>query len=136
MSRIRRGRFFTPRLLNISALEPLWTQPGLNQFGASPELNCQDPIYPDGRIPKELAALWRSLVRHGGVQAEGIFRVAANKKDVTKTRRALQGGMHFSVDEMSQLCKNEHLAGALIKMHFRDLSPKLLDGVDLSGLQV
>ena len=94
------------------------------QFGLSPQSleRQQLPGYP-ARIPSVLVQLRAYLVQQGGLRVEGIFRVACDGDEVVQVKRALNEGRFAS-------CQDIHVVSSLIKVWYRELPVRVLDGVE------
>ena len=96
----------------------------LQQFGLPPQSleRQQLPGYP-ARIPSVLVQLRTYLVQQGGLRVEGIFRVACDGDEVVQVKRALNEGRFVS-------CNDIHVVSSLIKVWYRELPVRVLDGVE------
>lgn len=80
-------------------------------------------------IPSVLVQMESYLVTHGGMDVEGIFRLAPNSEECALIKRQLDEG---TFEELGAVCKDINCMSNLIKVFFRDLPEKVLD---LGGLK-
>ncbi|KAF8646849.1 hypothetical protein HU200_065654 [Digitaria exilis] len=89
-------------------------------FGVSPEsMHCS----PDG-VPTILLHLQRRLYDHGGLAAEGIFRITADAAQERRARDHLTTSGEVPLD-----VEDVHCLAGLIKAWFRELPGGLLDSL-------
>ncbi|CEP02989.1 hypothetical protein PBRA_009207, partial [Plasmodiophora brassicae] len=96
------------------------------QFGVS--LDDCDCVHVGqyGRIPRVLVRLQRCLYEQGGLQAEGIFRVAPDAEAQSRMKVELDGGAAAPTATGPDA---PHCLAGLMKVWFRSLPVKLLDPV-------
>jgi hypothetical protein len=82
----------------------------------------QLPAYP-APIPKILIFMRDYLHRHGGLESQGIFRIAAEQSAVAKARKELNDGVFEQVRDINTMAN-------LITQWFRELPRPLLHAVD------
>ena len=76
------------------------------------------------RIPTVLIQLRAYLIQMGGLAVEGIFRLACDGEEAVLVKKALNEG------RFDGRCKDVHVIASLIKVWYRELPVRLLDGVD------
>lgn len=96
------------------------------QFGLPPEA-CETLSVNGFDIPILLVRLWDALKRHGGLEEEGIFRLAPDAAKCAALREAL----NTDGDALERVGAEQdtHVLANLIKIWFRMLPTKLLAGV-------
>ena len=99
------------------------------QFGLSPLLldRVKLPQYAS-RIPSVLVQLRDHLVQHGGLEMEGIFRIAADSEETGRVKAALNEGRWLGTRDI-------HVCAQLIKVWWREMpAPRLLDDVEAAAI--
>jgi hypothetical protein len=116
---------FDEENIRFSGIPPGWAEEAHRQFGI-PIQNCprtEVPGYSD-RIPLVLVKLKNRFVELGGVEAEGVFRLAPDGQDVADTKASINTGHALKSLEKT---KDPHVVANLIKQFFRELKPKILN---------
>lgn len=115
-----------------------WAKEINKQFGV-PLVSVQSTHVPgyESRIPSVLVHMYGELVRLGGMQHEGVFRVSADKNDVDSYRQMFDDGNFRECGPQDAM-----VMAALIKAWFRSLPSSLLaplanqDGKSICSLVV
>ncbi|EQC40877.1 hypothetical protein, variant [Saprolegnia diclina VS20] len=74
----------------------------------------------DAKIPAVLQMMREYLVQNGGLETEGIFRLAPDKEACSAVKDAMNNGVFTG-------CSDVHIIANLIKVWFRELPDSLLD---------
>ncbi|RHY11833.1 hypothetical protein DYB25_001027 [Aphanomyces astaci] len=74
----------------------------------------------DSKIPAVLQMMKEYLVLHGGLETEGIFRLAPDKEQCSRVKDAINNGSFGG-------CNDVHIVANLIKVWFRDLPTSLFN---------
>jgi len=93
-------------------------------FGVPFEL-CERMDINGFEIPCVLVVLWTALKQLGGLQEEGILRLAPDAAQC----QALRADLNSGVTSLDRLPSDVHLIGNLIKIWFRDMPTKLLNTI-------
>ncbi|KAF0728769.1 hypothetical protein AaE_009421 [Aphanomyces astaci] len=111
---------FNAVLARYEGLPLAWV--GLNkQFGLPMEAMPKRVVdgY-DSKIPAVLQMMKEYLVLHGGLETEGIFRLAPDKEQCSRVKDAINNGSFGG-------CNDVHIVANLIKVWFRDLPTSLFN---------
>lgn len=81
----------------------------------------------NSRIPAVLVQMKDYLISHGGLQVEGIFRIAPDADECTFVKRQLN-------DNTFTECKDINCLSNLIKVWFRELPQNMLDVADKAAI--
>ncbi|RHY31816.1 hypothetical protein DYB32_003135 [Aphanomyces invadans] len=111
---------FNAVLARYEGLPLAWA--GLNkQFGLPMEALPKRVVEGyDGKIPAVLQMMKEYLVLHGGLETEGIFRLAPDKEQCSRVKGAINSGSFAG-------CNDVHIVANLIKVWFRDLPTSLFN---------
>ncbi|KDO30946.1 hypothetical protein SPRG_04134 [Saprolegnia parasitica CBS 223.65] len=74
----------------------------------------------DAKIPAVLQMMREYLVQNGGLETEGIFRLAPDKEACSAVKEAMNNGVFAG-------CNDVHIIANLIKVWFRELPESLLN---------
>jgi hypothetical protein len=110
-------------------LSPDWEKQMMRQFGlpyAKVDL-VQLPGYAR-RIPQVLVQMRNFLATNGGLESEGIFRLAPDQEECAFVKKQLDEGKFEG-------CQDINCVSNLIKVWFRELPQRLLDGVSRDAIQ-
>jgi hypothetical protein len=92
-------------------------------FGVNPQKLPVQTLPSGHLIPKVLVDMRRYLVENGGLDQEGIFRLAADEVEMAEVRRKLNQNRFES-------CKDINCISTLIKVWFRKLPKQLFGSID------
>ena len=73
----------------------------------------------EGRIPAVLVMMRKYLVKHGGMDVVGIFRLAPEKDECDRVKKEINSGCFEG-------CKDVNVMSNLIKVWFREMPPNNL----------
>jgi hypothetical protein len=116
---------FDEENIRYTGLPDNWAAEAHKQFGI-PLQTCprtQVPGYSD-RIPIVLVKLKNRFTELGGMEADGIFRLAPDGQDVADAKTQINAGQALQSLERT---KDPHVVANLIKQFFRELKPKVLN---------
>ena len=77
----------------------------------------------EGRIPAVLVMMRKYLIKHGGLDVVGIFRLAPEKDECDQVKKEINSGCFEG-------CRDVNVMSNLIKVWFREMPPNLLDAVE------
>jgi hypothetical protein len=118
---------FDEENIRFSGIPEGWADEAHRQFGI-PIQNCprtEVTGYSD-RIPLVLVKLKARFVQLGGVEAEGVFRLAPDGQDVADAKLFINTGNSLKSLEKT---KDPHVVANLIKQFYRELKPKILNSL-------
>jgi len=105
-----------------------WEAKLKQQFGLSPQnLETVKLAEYKSRIPAVLIQMKEYLLSHGGLEVEGIFRLAPDADESTFVKQQLNQN-NFTE------CRDVNIISNLIKVWFRDLPSHLLDDVKVETI--
>ncbi|KAF0698050.1 Aste57867_11298 [Aphanomyces stellatus] len=113
---------FNAELARYEGLPAAWQ--GLNkQFGLPMDAVPKRKVdgY-DGKVPAVLQMMKEYLVHHGGLDTEGIFRLAPDKALCNQVKDAINNGTFVG-------CSDVHIVSNLIKVWFRELPISLFNAI-------
>ncbi|CAK4717591.1 hypothetical protein LEN26_015488 [Aphanomyces euteiches] len=113
---------FNAELARYEGLPVAWR--GLNkQFGLPIDAVPKRKV--DGyetKIPAVLQMMKEYLALHGGLETEGVFRLAPDKEECSLVKEAINNGSFAG-------CNDVHIIANLIKVWFRDLPTSLFNAI-------
>jgi len=106
-----------------------WERQLHRQFGLGPLAveRMEVPGY-TSRIPLVLLQMKRYLFENGGLQTEGIFRLAPDHNECARVKKKLDAACF-------ERCEDINVIANLIKVWFREMPTKLLTGIDPKRIQ-
>ena len=116
---------FDEENISFSGLPEGWAEEAHKQYGV-PLQTCprtQVDGYSD-RIPIVLIKLKQRFIELGGLEADGIFRLAPDGQDVADAKMSINAGQ--ALKSLART-KDPHVVANLIKQFFRELKPKVLN---------
>ena len=96
-----------------------WNRPC--EFSVPLEYQTKSQVFPyEHKIPTILIALADHIVKHKGMETEGIFRITPNRSEAHDVRKRICSG------ELDPKCEDPHVFAHLMKQYFRDLPTNLM----------
>jgi len=116
---------FDEENIRYSGIPEGWAEEAHRQFGVPLHSvpRSEVPGYTD-RIPLVLIKLKARFIELGGLQAEGVFRLAPDGQDVADAKLSINTGQ--ALQSLAKT-KDPHVVANLIKQFFRELKPKVLN---------
>jgi hypothetical protein len=109
-------------------LPPEWQSVLNKQFGVDPkDLDSVDCGY-KSKIPQVLVRMKDYLFEHGGLEMEGVFRIAPDAEEGAYVKQQMNENKFESCDDV-------HVISNLIKVWYRDLPDPVLDGVNEAAVK-
>ncbi len=92
-------------------------------FGKSLEevLNMERDVHPDAKVPSIVPKLITAIIKLGGIEEKGIFRLSASQSELDAERVRIDAGEELNT-------RNPHVPAALLKLWLRTLSEPIIPG--------
>ena len=96
-----------------------WNRPC--EFSVPLEYQAKSQVFPyEHKIPTVLIGLADLIVKHHGMETEGIFRITPNRSNARDVRERICRG------ELDPQCEDPHIFAHIMKQYFRDLPTNLM----------
>ena len=96
-----------------------WNRPC--EFSVPLEYQTKSQVFPyEYKIPTVLIGLADLIVKHKGIETEGIFRITPNRNEARNVRDRICKG------ELDPKCEDPHVFAHIMKQYFRDLPTNLM----------
>mmetsp|Transcript_21586 Transcript_21586/g.52845 ORF Transcript_21586/g.52845 Transcript_21586/m.52845 type:complete len:501 (-) Transcript_21586:350-1852(-) len=106
-----------------------WEKNLQRQFGLGPKaVECQRVEGYKSRIPHVLIQMKEYLFNNGGLQSEGIFRLAPDQEECSRVKKQLDSASFES-------CSDINVIANLIKVWLREMPERLLTGANPIAMQ-
>ena len=120
---------YDPSSRSYQGLPPEWQAALARQFGLPPsKVECVKVPGYDSRIPAVLVQMRDYLFANGGLEVEGIFRLAPDADESKLVRKQLDEGSFKQCDDINCIAN-------LIKVWLREMPEHLLDHVDRRAVE-